>query len=57
LRAVLLDSKGTIELEDYYLRAKIAAAIGRFQPGETITVGIESIEPANGEVRFRLTSQ
>jgi exoribonuclease-2 len=54
LRGVLLDSKGTVELEDYYLRAKVAAAIGRFQPGETITVQIDSLDPATADIRLRL---
>ena len=53
LRAVVLDAKGNIELEDLYLRGKVTAA-GKSQPGETISVEIDSIDPANVEVRFRL---
>ena len=53
LQAVVLDAKGNIELEDYYLRAKVAAA-NKAQPGETISVRIESIDPSKAEVRFRM---
>jgi exoribonuclease-2 len=53
LRAVVLDAKGNIELENFYLRGKVTAA-GKSQPGETISVEIDSIDPANAEVRFRL---
>jgi exoribonuclease-2 len=52
LAAVVLDTKGSIELRDYYLRAKIAA-LNKVLPGTTLEVQIESIEPARGEVRFR----
>ena len=51
LPAVVLDQKGNIELEDYYLRSKIPGA-GK-QPGDTINVRIETIDPAKGEARFR----
>jgi exoribonuclease-2 len=53
LTAVVLDAKGNIELEDFLLRAKLTAA-GKAQPGETISVRIESIDPATGEIRLRL---
>jgi exoribonuclease-2 len=53
LSAVVLDQKGNIELEDYYLRSKIAGP-GKQQPGDTITVRIETIDPARGDVRFRI---
>ena len=53
LSAIALDSKGSIELEDYYLRAKIAGP-NKLQPGDTIKVQIEAIDPAKGEVRFRV---
>jgi exoribonuclease-2 len=52
LTAVVLDPKGNIELEDYYLRSKIGS-LGKQQPGDTIMVRIESIDPAKGEARFR----
>jgi exoribonuclease-2 len=52
LPAVVLDTKGTIELNEYYLRGKVVTA-NKAQPGATIDVQIESIDPARGEVRFR----
>jgi exoribonuclease-2 len=54
LRAVALDGKGAIELEDFYLRAKLSAP-ARLQPGQTLGVMIESVDPAKGDVRFRMT--
>ena len=53
LSAVVLDQKGNVELQDYYLRAKMSS-LGKTTPGETITVRIEAIEPAKVEVRFRI---
>jgi exoribonuclease II len=55
LRATALDGKGSIELEDYYLRARLSSP-QKLQPGQTIGVQIESIDPARGEVRFKKTS-
>lgn len=52
LAAIVLDGKGVVELEDYYLRAKITAAT-RYKPGETMFVQVESIDPIRGEVRFK----
>jgi exoribonuclease-2 len=52
LPAVVLDQKGNIELQDYYLRSKVAGA-SRQQPGDTINVRIETIDPSKGDVRFR----
>lgn len=52
LSAVVVDAKGNVELEDYYLRAKVAAA-AKLQPGETVRVVIDSIDPPRGDVRFR----
>jgi exoribonuclease-2 len=52
LPAIVLDSKGNIELRDYYLRGKVVTA-NKAQPGATIDVQIESIDPARGDVRFR----
>jgi exoribonuclease II len=53
LHAIVLDAKGTIEIEDYYLRAKVTSTT-KLQPGGTIQVQIETIDPAKGDVRFRL---
>ncbi|HYR86397.1 MAG TPA: RNB domain-containing ribonuclease [Terriglobia bacterium] len=52
LGAILLDTRGNVELEDYYLRAKVPA-VNTLEAGERVQVLIESIEPAKGEVRFR----
>ncbi len=52
LQAIVLDTKGNIELCDYYLRGKVAIA-NKVQPGGTIDVRIDSIDPRRGEVRFR----
>jgi exoribonuclease-2 len=54
LAAVVLDGKGNIELEEYYFRAKVAAA-NKLQPGETVSVQIESIDTGKGDVKFRLS--
>ena len=53
LAAVVLDAKGNVELEDYYVRAKVGAT--KAKPGETVSVQIEAIDPSRGEVRFRTT--
>src|SRR5438128_736445 len=50
LAAIVLDTKGNVELEDYYLRAKVPA-VNTLEAGETVQVLIESIDPARGEVR------
>jgi exoribonuclease-2 len=52
LSAVVLDQKGNIELEDYYLRSKVSSGI-KLQPGDTISVRIETIDPVKGDVRYR----
>jgi len=52
LQAIVLDTKGTIELCNYFLRAKLTS-VNKVQPGNTIDVQIDSIDPARGEVRFR----
>ena len=51
--SIVLDNKGNVELEDYYLRAKVIAA-SKTTPGETVNLQIESIDPSKGEVRFRM---
>ncbi|HSU89672.1 MAG TPA: RNB domain-containing ribonuclease, partial [Terriglobia bacterium] len=52
LAAVVLDPKGNIELQDYYLRGRVSGLV-KLQPGEMVDVRIETIDPAKGEVRFR----
>jgi exoribonuclease-2 len=51
MAATVLDSKGNIELDDFYIRGKITT-LNKLQPGETVEVLIESIDPAKAEVRF-----
>jgi exoribonuclease-2 len=53
LAAIVLDAKGNIELKEYYLRAKLTG-FNKAQPGMIVEVQIEVIDPARGEVRFRL---
>jgi len=53
LSAIALDPKGNVELEDYYLRAKIVGP-NKVRPGDKVEVQIESIDPVKAEVRFRM---
>ena len=52
LNAVVLDQRGAFELEDVYLRGKITGGAGT-EPGETVRVMIDSIDPMKGEIRFK----
>jgi exoribonuclease-2 len=51
LNAVIIDAKGNIEIEDYYLRAKLSSGL-RDKPGETIRVRIDSVDALKGELRL-----
>jgi len=53
LSAIALDPKGNVELEDYYLRAKVVGP-NKVRPGDKVEVQIESIDPVKAEVRFRM---
>jgi exoribonuclease-2 len=53
LPAVVLDAKGNIELEDYYLRSKLSAG-NKLEPGQTVNVRIDTIDPPKADVRFRI---
>ena len=53
MRAIVLDRKGTVEVEDFYLRSKVAATAG-FEPGVSVQVVIESVDSTGGDIRFRL---
>src|SRR5213594_270161 len=53
LAAVVLDQKGNVELQDYYLRAKLSAGT-KLRPGDTVDVRVEAIDSAKSEARFRL---
>src|SRR5207245_11020518 len=52
LAAVVLDPKGNIELQDYYLRGRVSGPV-KLRPGDMVDVWIETIDPAKEEVRFR----
>jgi exoribonuclease II len=52
LTAIVLDRKGAIELEDYYLRGKLPDP-GTAEPGSSVQVMIDHIDPARSEVRFK----
>jgi exoribonuclease-2 len=49
--AIVMDSKGNVELEEYYLRAKVPGGI-KAAPGSRTHVRIESIDPAKGDIRL-----
>src|SRR5437867_11891499 len=51
LAAIVLDTKGNVQLQDCYLRAKVPAA-NTLEAGETVQVLMESIDPASGRARF-----
>jgi len=51
--AIVMDSKGNVELEEYYLRAKVSGGI-KAPPGSRTHVKIESIDPAKGDIRFAI---
>jgi exoribonuclease-2 len=54
MNGFVLDRKGTIELEDFYLRGKLQSPGGE-EPGIVLSVTIDTIQPAKGDVRFRRT--
>src|SRR5262249_37403765 len=52
LKAIVLDAKGNVELENYYLRGKLSGPPNA-PPGELIDVVVDSMDPVKGDVRFR----
>jgi exoribonuclease-2 len=52
LKATILDRKGTVELDDYYIRGKVSDQ-GTLEPGNTLQVTIDDIDPLRAEIRFR----
>jgi exoribonuclease-2 len=52
MNAFVLDRKGSIELEDCYLRCKLQLPGGE-EPGSVLSVVIDTIHPGKGEVRFK----
>jgi exoribonuclease-2 len=52
LNAMVLDKKGIVELDEYYLRGRLADP-GTAEPGAVVQVTIEEIDPLRAEVRFK----
>ena len=52
LNAVILDRKGTVEVEGYYLRGKLPDP-GTEEPGNIVQVTVDGIDPIRAEIRFR----
>ena len=52
MNAMILDRKGTVELEDYYVRGKLPDP-GTAVPGSTVQVTIDDIDPLKLEIRFK----
>lgn len=52
LSAIVLDRKGTVELENYYVRGRLSD-LGSAEPGTIVKVAIEAIEPLRAEIRFK----
>jgi exoribonuclease R len=52
LKAIILDKKGSMELEDYYLRGKLPDP-GTAEPGSIVQVMIDQVDPTRGEIRFK----
>jgi len=52
MNAFVLDRKGNIELEDFYVRGKLQSPGGE-DPGTMLSVLIDTIQPAKGDVRFK----
>ncbi len=52
LEALILNPRGTLELTDYLVRGK-AVGLENPNPGDYVTVEIESVHPRKPEIRFR----
>jgi exoribonuclease-2 len=52
LNAMVLDRKGTVEIEDYYLRGKLPDP-GTAEPGSIVQVAIDAVDPLRSEIRFK----
>jgi exoribonuclease-2 len=51
LEAVVVDNKGTVELTEYLVRARLKDCEDR-EPGDPVTVQIESVDPERGAIRL-----
>jgi exoribonuclease II len=52
LNAMVIDKKGTVELDEYYVRGRLPD-LGTAEPGNTVQVAIDEIDPLRSEIRFR----
>jgi exoribonuclease-2 len=52
LNATVLDRKGAVELDDYYLRGRLPDP-GTAEPGSAVQVTINDVDPLRSEIRFR----
>jgi exoribonuclease II len=52
MNAVVLDRKGNIELEDFYLRGRLQSPVSD-EPGSVLSILIDTIDPDKGDVRFK----
>ena len=52
LNAMVLDKKGIVELDGYYLRGRLPDP-GTVEPGSIVQVLIDDIDPLRSEVRFK----
>jgi exoribonuclease-2 len=53
LPAMVLDNRGTVELIDYLVRGKVPAS-DESTKGDVVSVEIDSVRPATGDIRFRV---
>jgi RNase II-type exonuclease len=52
LNAIVLDKKGTVELENYYVRGKMPDP-GTTEPGQVVQVAIDAVDPLRADIRFK----
>jgi exoribonuclease-2 len=52
MNATVLDKKTSVELDEYYVRGKLADP-GTAEPGHTVQVTIDAIDPLRSEIRFK----
>jgi len=52
MTATVLDKKTSVELDEFYVRGRIIDP-GSAEPGATIPVSIDAIDPLRSEIRFK----
>jgi len=52
MKATVLDKKTSVELDEFYVRGRIIDP-GSAEPGATIPVSIDAIDPLRSEIRFK----